>query len=44
MGINDKKICVLWGFTEKFDFLGWFKKKQYIGGIDKKEGLDSLQI
>ena len=47
MGTNDKKICVIWLFTEKSDFQGWFTKKIiYRGEGDflKKEGLDSLQI
>ena len=39
MGIKDKKICILWGFTEKFDFQAWFTKKRYIGGLSKKGGL-----
>ena len=27
MGIKDKKMCKLSGFTEKSDFRGWFLKK-----------------
>ena len=40
MGINDKKNCILWGFTKKSDFQGWFPKKNNIQGrLSKKEGL-----
>ena len=45
MGIKDKKICKLWGFTEKFDFRRWFIKKTINrGDFLKKEGLDGFQI
>ena len=45
MGIKDKKISILWEFTEKSDFWGWFATKNNIQGDSlKKEGLNCLQI
>ena len=43
MRIKDEKIYKLWGFTEKFDFWGWFmKKNNKQGGFSKKGGLGQL--
>ena len=41
MGIKDKQICILWGFTGKSDFQDWLtKKKNNIqGGLSKNGGL-----
>ena len=40
MEIKNKKMCILWGFTEKSDFQGWFTKKNNIqGALSKKGGL-----
>ena len=44
MGIKDKKKLISWGFTKILIFRGFIIKKQYIGGLPKKRGLDSLQI
>ena len=45
MEIKNKKMCILWGFTEKSDFQGWFTKKYiYRGECLKKEGWDYLQM
>ena len=38
MGMKDKKICVLWGFTEKSDFQGWFTNKNNMQGEFSKKG------
>ena len=38
MGIKDKKICKLWGFTEKSDFGHWFIKKTINRGDFLKKG------
>ena len=42
MGIKDKKICKLWGFTEKSDFKCCFVKNKKQGGFSKKRGLGQL--
>ena len=43
MGIKDKKICKLWGFTEKSDFTCWFiKTNDKQRGFSKKRGLGQL--
>ena len=46
MGIKDKKICKLSGFTEKSGFGGWFIKKinDIYRDFLQKEGLDSFQV
>ena len=40
------EILILWGFTEKFQFLGRgvHKKTISMGDLPKKGGLDSLQV
>ena len=32
IGIKDKKLCILWVFTEKSDFQGWFTNKNNTQG------------
>ena len=45
MWIKDKKMCKLWGLTEKSGFGCWFiKKAMNREDFLKKEGFDNLQI